>query len=129
MLGNDTDADGDALSVSQVFAPAGGALFGETLVVAADGSLEYTAPFGFTGIRTWRYEATDGTDPADYVDIQFTITAPSAPQPELDTEAEEAPGGESLAATGDGSAPLVAVIAALLLTVGASLVRGSRRAA
>jgi hypothetical protein len=132
VLGNDTDADADPLSISQVFVPAGGTLLGETLVVDLDGSFEYTPPTGFTGVRTWRYEATDGTDPADYVDIVFTIEAPApAAEPglELDTEATGAADGTTLAATGDDSAPLVAVIAALILAIGATLVRSSRRAA
>lgn len=135
VLGNDSDADGDSLTVSQMFAPAGGALLGESLVLNPDGSFEYNPAANFTGVRTWRYEASDGTDPADFVDIVFTVAAAPAPgpqpesQPELETEATEQADGTALAATGDDSAPLVAIVAALILAIGASLVRSSRRAA
>jgi hypothetical protein len=143
VLANDTDADGDALTVSQTFAPAGGALLGENLVLNADGSFEYNPAANFTGVRTWRYEATDGTDPADYVDIVFTVAAAGAqpepqpepqpqpepePQPELETGAVADSDTAALAETGSDSAPLVAVIAALVLAIGTSLVRSSRRA-
>jgi hypothetical protein len=85
VLDNDTDADGDTLTVAQTFAPAGGALLGENLVINADGSFEYNPAANFTGVRTWRYEATDGTDPADYVDIVFTVkVANQSPTPQPD---------------------------------------------
>jgi phage-related protein len=138
VLGNDTDADGDPLSVAQMFAPAGGALLGESLVLNPNGSFEYNPAANFTGVRTWRYEATDGTDPADYVDIVFTVAAAGPapepqpgpePEPELETEATGTSETAALAATGDDSVPFVAVVAALILAMGATLVRSSRRAA
>jgi len=137
VLANDTDADGDPLTVAQTFAPVGGALLGENLVLNADGSFEYNPAANFTGVRTWRYEATDGTDPADSVDIVFTVAAAGPapepqpepePEPQLETEATGTPETAALADTGADSAPLVAVIAALILAIGTSLVRNSRRA-
>lgn len=59
VLGNDTDADGDALTVVQV-TPGDPALPGETLVIGADGKVDYTAPAGFDGLRYWYYEVSDG---------------------------------------------------------------------
>ncbi|MCP5250377.1 MAG: DUF4347 domain-containing protein [Burkholderiales bacterium] len=55
LLANDTDADGDALSVVSFVAPSNG-----TLNVAADGSFTYNPNAGFVGNETLNYTITDG---------------------------------------------------------------------
>ena len=61
LLANDSDIDGDGLTVSVQTAPAGG-----TLVLNADGSLTYSAAADFTGVDTFSYLVSDGdlTTPA-----------------------------------------------------------------
>lgn len=54
VLGNDTDLDGDPLSVTSASATNG------TVVVAADGSLTYTPEADFNGTDTITYEISDG---------------------------------------------------------------------
>lgn len=140
LLGNDVDTDADPLAVAQVTAPAGGALAGESLAWNADGSFLYTPPIGFTGVRTWTYEATDGTDTSGSAAI--VITVQSLPGTQLPTSSND-PGADSgsgtgttgggssgsLAATGSDSVFLVGVLAILLVAVGVLLRRGSRREA
>ena len=54
VLANDSDADGDSLTVSIVDNPANG-----SVSLSADGSFSYTPNAGFTGIDTFTYVATD----------------------------------------------------------------------
>jgi hypothetical protein len=67
VLGNDTDADGNPLSVSAVNgAPANVAVeitlaSGATLTLNADGSFTYTPTFNFVGTDSFTYVANDGT--------------------------------------------------------------------
>ena len=56
LLANDSDADGDPLSVLAVAAPANG-----TLNIATDGSFEYTPNAGFVGSEVLTYTISDGT--------------------------------------------------------------------
>lgn len=64
---NDTDADGDALSLSRpAYVGAG------TLTPAADGSFTYTPAAGFVGTDTFTYRAFDGF--AASADTAVTIT-------------------------------------------------------
>jgi Big-like domain-containing protein/K319-like protein/PKD domain-containing protein len=58
VLANDTDGDGDALSIVSVSAPAHG-----TADVAA-GRVHYSPAAGFEGVDTFSYTATDGVDSA-----------------------------------------------------------------
>ncbi|WP_404852022.1 beta strand repeat-containing protein [Colwellia sp. MB02u-10] len=70
---NDTDLDGDTLSVTAgTFTTANGG----TLVLAADGSYTYTPLANFNGTDTVNYTVTDGT----LTDVgQLTITVAAAP--------------------------------------------------
>ncbi|MDO6777636.1 Ig-like domain-containing protein, partial [Shewanella sp. 3_MG-2023] len=55
---NDSDLDGDALSVIEgTFTTTEGG----TIVIAADGSYSYTPPLDFNGVDTVEYTVTDGT--------------------------------------------------------------------
>jgi hypothetical protein len=56
LLSNDSDADGDALSVNSIQAPANG-----TLNIATDGSFTYTPDPGFVGTEDLTYTVSDGT--------------------------------------------------------------------
>ena len=56
VTGNDTDADGDAMSVVKVLGPAHG-----TLVLNADGSFSYTPSLNYRGLDTFSYLVNDGT--------------------------------------------------------------------
>jgi VCBS repeat-containing protein len=56
VLGNDADADGDALGASLVTGPAVG-----TLTLNANGSFSYTPQSGHVGTVTFTYRASDGT--------------------------------------------------------------------
>jgi hypothetical protein len=73
VLADDSDADGDAISVVGPSAPAGGSLPGESLSLDADGSFHYVPPTGFTGSRLWHYTATDGTDESAQAELEFTV--------------------------------------------------------
>ncbi|MYK46826.1 MAG: hypothetical protein F4029_11435, partial [Gammaproteobacteria bacterium] len=55
VLANDTDADGDALTVASVVQPANG-----TAAIQSDGSVAYTPNAGFTGQDSFSYAVTDG---------------------------------------------------------------------
>ncbi len=54
VTGNDTDVDGDSLTVSVVTGPAHG-----TLTLNPNGSFTYTPNLGFTGTDTFTYQASD----------------------------------------------------------------------
>ncbi len=74
VLGNDTDADGDALSISGT--PT--ALHG-TVSVNGDGTLHYTPNAGYTGADTISYTVTDGTlSDGGQVAVTVNDTAPVA---------------------------------------------------
>lgn len=57
LLTNDTDPDGDALSVGDTAGPAHG-----TMTVDSAGSFTYTPPTGFSGADFFTYEVTDGRE-------------------------------------------------------------------
>ncbi len=57
VLGNDTDADGDALTATRTSQPVNG-----SVTVAEDGSFTYTPDNGFVGKDQFTYTAGDGTD-------------------------------------------------------------------
>ena len=75
VLGNDTDAEGDPLTVSAVTDPAGG-----SAVIEADGTVTYTPDTGFTGTDTFTYTVTDGYGGNDSALVTVTVpnTAPVA---------------------------------------------------
>ncbi|TFL17982.1 Ig-like domain-containing protein [Jannaschia formosa] len=59
LLANDTDADGDTLTVQSITAPTNG-----TLNIATDGSFTYTPDAGFVGQEVLTYTITDGAETA-----------------------------------------------------------------
>ena len=82
VLVNDTDVDGDALSVILVEDAANG-----ILNLNSDGSFNYSANIGFAGIDSFRYQVTDGILQSESVLVQIEILAP-APQ-EFDHNVED----------------------------------------
>lgn len=69
VLANDTDADGDALSLDDIITqPTDGALSFD-----ADGSFTYTPDTDFVGTDTFVYRATDGSDASNETVVTITI--------------------------------------------------------
>jgi hypothetical protein len=77
LLANDTDADGDALSVSSV-AAAGTA--GGSIAATGAGMWSYTPAAGFSGVESFTYAITDGRGGIASGTINVTVTA-AAPAP------------------------------------------------
>ena len=71
VLLNDTDADGDALSVTGTPTSADG-----TVVVNGDGTLTFTPNAGFTGEATITYTITDPSGLTDTATVTVTVTDP-----------------------------------------------------
>nr|WP_081475702.1 Ig-like domain-containing protein [Microbulbifer agarilyticus] len=69
VLANDSDADGDQLSISEVSDSTQG-----VTPSIVDGSIVYTLPTGFTGEDTFTYTVSDGADTATAT-VTVTITA------------------------------------------------------
>ena len=68
VLGNDSDADGDVLSVVKVLDPAHG-----TVVLNADGSFVYTPSLNYRGIDTFSYLVTDGTADSNVATVTVNV--------------------------------------------------------
>src|SRR5690606_35403274 len=58
LLGNDTDVDGDTLSIASVTSGTGG-----TAVLNADGTVTFTPHANFNGVADFTYTVTDGRAP------------------------------------------------------------------
>ena len=56
LLGNDTDVDGDTLSIASVTSGTGG-----TAVLNANGTVTFTPDANFNGAASFSYTVTDGT--------------------------------------------------------------------
>ncbi|HVF76406.1 MAG TPA: Ig-like domain-containing protein [Acidimicrobiales bacterium] len=69
LKGNDTDADGDATTVTSNTAPANG-----TATVAADGTGTYTPNADFCGTDTFTYTLEDGKGGSDTATVTVTVT-------------------------------------------------------
>lgn len=89
VLGNDADADGDALTATLVSGPSNG-----TLTLDADGSFGYTPNVDFDRTDSFTYRASDGTAHSDPVTVTITVTpvqdAPVAADDSYTTD-EDAP--------------------------------------
>src|SRR4029450_11802923 len=73
VLTNDTDADGDGLSVTAL-SPLTGPSNG-SLTLNADGSLSYTPNANFHGTDSFTYTATDGTASSNTAAVTITVTS------------------------------------------------------
>ncbi|MEU9701604.1 FG-GAP-like repeat-containing protein [Streptomyces sp. NPDC047981] len=70
VLGNDTDADGDALTASVVTGPAHGAL-----TLDPDGSFSYQPGSAYVGSDSFTYTAHDGTVDANVATVTISVSA------------------------------------------------------
>ncbi len=70
VLGNDTDADGDALHAALVAGPSHG-----TLNLSADGSFTYNPNSNFNGSDSFTYRANDGTSNSNTATVSITVNA------------------------------------------------------
>ena len=68
VLGNDTDPDGDMLSVASASAPNG------TVVINADGSITYTPNANFNGTDTVTYTISDGNGGTSTATVTITVS-------------------------------------------------------
>ncbi|MEO6652387.1 MAG: Ig-like domain-containing protein, partial [Ilumatobacteraceae bacterium] len=80
VLANDTDVDGDALSVTALTQPANGT------ASVATGGVQYIPSSGFVGTDTFTYRASDGALGSNTATVTVTVTAPNqAPVAQNDT--------------------------------------------
>ncbi len=70
VLANDTDGDGDSLTVTLVSDVSNG-----TLTFSSDGSFTYVPDSGFNGTDTFTYTASDGTDDSAETTVTITVNA------------------------------------------------------
>lgn len=75
LLGNDTDPDGDTLSVVSVTTPANGT------AAVTGGQVVYTPKAGFSGTDAFGYNVSDGRGGTATGKATVTVTAPPAPPP------------------------------------------------
>ncbi len=77
LLINDSDADGDKLSITPVSSPENG-----TLVLSSDGSFIYTPNKGFVGVDSFTYVVHDGYGNSSPVTVMLTVNPVVLPLPE-----------------------------------------------
>ncbi len=70
VLANDTDVDGDSLTVLLVSGPANG-----SLTLNANGSFSYTPSANFNGTDSFRYQAQDGALNSNVATVTITVNA------------------------------------------------------
>ena len=73
LLGNDTDADGDVLSIASVTSGAGG-----TAVLNGNGTVTFTPDVNFTGAASFTYTATDGTTTSNSATVTVNVGVDSS---------------------------------------------------
>jgi len=73
VLGNDTDPEGDALTITVVGAPAHG-----TAAFSA-GGITYTSTSGFEGVDTFTYTVSDGHGGTSTAAVTITVTSATPP--------------------------------------------------
>ena len=70
LLGNDTDADGNPLTIASVLAGSNGAV-----VLNQDGTVTFTPTANFNGAANFSYIATDGTAQSNSATVTVTVAA------------------------------------------------------
>ncbi len=76
VLGNDTDPDGDDLTLTAVGTPVNG-----TVVINPDGTLTYTPDAGFTGTDSFTYTINDGQGGVSTATVIVNVGAPDGVGP------------------------------------------------
>ena len=101
VLANDTDPDGDALTVSAVTQPAHG-----TVAINADGTVTYTPAADFHGTDAFTYTADDGHGGTDTATVALTVRsvndAPVANDADFSIDEDTALRGRLTATDPDG---------------------------
>src|SRR5213075_3252602 len=70
VLANDTDVDGDTLTVALVNGPGHG-----SVTLNGDGSFTYAPTANFNGTDSFTYRANDGTADGNVATVTLTVTA------------------------------------------------------
>ena len=70
VLANDTDADGDSLTITNVTTPAHGT------AVVDNGKVDYTPTGSYSGTDSFKYTVSDGNGGADTGTVNVTVTPP-----------------------------------------------------
>ncbi|MDO8955218.1 MAG: PKD domain-containing protein, partial [Gammaproteobacteria bacterium] len=83
---NDTDADGDALTLLVLDAPAHGALR-----LAADGSFTYVPTVGYLGNDTFTYQLSDGLAASNIATVSIRVRNPSEAHDDVASTNEDTP--------------------------------------
>ena len=86
LLANDSDLEGDPVSVVLLAGPANG-----TLLLAADGSFTYQPDATFAGIDSFVYAASDGSDLSAPTTVTLTVNATVGPPPVTTTTDPDPP--------------------------------------
>ena len=94
VLANDTDPDGDALTVANLSDPANG-----TVSINPDETVEYTPDPGFVGTDTFTYTANDGLTDSDPASVTVFIIPPNKLLGSDGAEFDQF--GQSVAVSGD----------------------------
>ena len=88
VLPNDSDVDGDDLTVTTASTPDG------SVTINSDGTIEFTPTSNFTGTTTITYTVTDGEGGTDSATVDVTVTPVNdAPVGVMDTSTINVPGG------------------------------------
>jgi VCBS repeat-containing protein len=74
VLGNDSDPDGNALTVSLVSGPSHG-----SVTLSANGSFTYSPAANYNGPDSFTYQASDGTAPSNVATVSITVSAANDP--------------------------------------------------
>jgi hypothetical protein len=74
VLANDTDADGNPLTVTNLSQPPSG-----TAVLNPDGTVTYSPAVGFAGVDSFTYTANDGQVDSNVATVTVTVQAPAPP--------------------------------------------------
>ncbi|MDH6179882.1 hypothetical protein M2152_000064 [Microbacteriaceae bacterium SG_E_30_P1] len=144
LLANDSDPEGDLLSVASYDNPSAG-----TVSVDPLGGFTYTPPVGFSGDATFDYRATDGNNLSDWATVTITVTPgeaegegggagegepqlpaqpadPDEPLKDGTTAGGEPSASNALASTGSATSGLAAFAAVFLVAIGGVAMRRSR---
>ncbi|MEM7798335.1 MAG: Ig-like domain-containing protein, partial [Chloroflexota bacterium] len=86
VLGNDSDADGDSLSIDSFTQPFGGTV-AISVTLLGDPAIVFTPTLDFSGVTTFTYSATDGTNPSNLALVTVTVTDVNEPPAAVDDTA------------------------------------------
>ena len=104
VLGNDDDAEGDALSAILVTNPVHG-----SLAFGADGSFRYTPDRDFYGTDSFTYRASDGSLASDVATVSIIVNAindaPVAQDQNLSTDEDTSMDGQAVATDVNSASP------------------------